>query len=950
LDDSRVIRAVEEYLAALEAGSHPDPQAWLARHPEISETLAKCLDGLDFVRAAAPLFDQPSVEQPASFPCPTAPSTPAAPLGDYHLVRELGRGGMGVVYEAVQLSLGRRVALKVLPFAAVLDVKQLQRFKNEAQAAACLHHQNIVPVYGLGCERAVHFYAMQFIEGKTLAQVIAELRERNRDGQQEPGTGSQPAASLDRAVPSGGCSRPVPAREPLVSNSELAKASTSPVAALATEHSTRSPAFFRAVANLGVQAAGALDHAHQLGIVHRDIKPSNLLVDARGSLWITDFGLAQCRNQAGLTMTGDLLGTVGYMSPEQASGDGIVIDQRTDVYSLGVTLYELVTLHRAFPGSNPQEVFKHVCSQDPVPPRRLNRALPLELETILIKAMSKRPEERYATAWEMMDDLQRFLDDRPIRAARPSLSNRLLKWSRRHRPLVAVAAVALLLSVGVLMLTTILLWERQERAKETHQAEINEQAKRFQAQEIEQERTTASLNLALGMLDEICQRLQQRRSPRDPQRQREDQEIFQKVLQVHRQSISTVHANPAGQVATARAHWRVGWLHLRLGEHSSAATTYDQAISSFRQLVAQCPAALDYRRDLARCLHCRAEMLWGEGRTQDAEAALGEALAEQGRVVANAPQDARARLDLISFLHNQSVLFKDSGRLPEAQVSLRKASDLLDDGAGLCPDDPEYRRALVFQQLDRGEVLVASGQTEGADRAYRRALAQIQDLLKCCPVNAEYRQLLASVYHNRGVLLGNNKQVVESERAHRLAVDQAQRLFNDFPGVPQYEKDLAGYQAHLAALLDSLGQQDAAVRGYQKALALLEPLAKDFPAQPDYQKELALCRNNYANLLKASGRLAEAEHQYRAAVTLLDKVVGCVPHDPEYQSQFGCALANLAGLLRERGQLDETQMLYKQAIGHQEEALRLNPRHPRYREWLDEERAALAGIMQFLDG
>src|SRR5262249_12841012 len=152
------------------------------------------------------------------------------------------------------------------------------------------------------------------------AQVIADLRKQDREGQREPGTG--------------------------------AMAPTPPVAASVTYHSISSPAFFRAVANLGVQAAAALDHAPQLGVVHRDIKPANVLVDATGNLWITDFGLAQCRNQAGLTMTGDLLGTVGYMSPEQASGDGIVIDQRTDIYSLGVTLYELVTLHRAFPGSN----------------------------------------------------------------------------------------------------------------------------------------------------------------------------------------------------------------------------------------------------------------------------------------------------------------------------------------------------------------------------------------------------------------------------------------------------------------------------------------------------------------------------------------------------------------------------------------------------------------------
>jgi tetratricopeptide (TPR) repeat protein len=344
---------------------------------------------------------------------------------------------MGVVYEAEQISLCRRVALKVLPFAAAMDSKQLQRFKNEAQAAAHLHHTNIVPVYGVGCERGVHYYAMQFIEGQTLAKMIADLRSQNvalpkrgdrpADESAPPPTGEYYPAS---SVPPSEISEPPSAIPP-----------TQPVAGLSTEHSIKSAAYFRTVANLGVQAAEALEHAHDQGVIHRDIKPANLLVDGRGNLWITDFGLAHCQNQAGLTMSGDLVGTLRYMSPEQALAKRVLIDHRTDIYSLGVTLYELLTLEPAFSGSDRQELLRQIAFEEPRPLRRLNKPIPAELETIVLKAMEKNPAERYATAQELADDLGRFLEDKPIRAKGPTLVQRARKWSRRHKALVWATAI-----------------------------------------------------------------------------------------------------------------------------------------------------------------------------------------------------------------------------------------------------------------------------------------------------------------------------------------------------------------------------------------------------------------------------------------------------------------------------------------------------------------------------
>jgi hypothetical protein len=452
-EDPRVVLALEEYLAAVEAGTKPSRSAFLARHGEIADALAQCLDGLEALQESSSLQSVPLPEVGAAGAL--VELQPEAPLGDFRIVREIGRGGMGVVYEAVQMSLGRRVALKVLPFAAALDAKHLQRFKNEAQAAASLHHTNIVPVYAVGTERGVHFYAMQMIDGQNIAALIQELRrerdrsladkETRRPGDPDAGraSGSSTTKQGDGAVSS---SQRLP-----VSRAE----------------------FFRVAARMIAQAALGLEYAHSVGVIHRDIKPANLLVDARGNVWITDFGLAHFSADACLTQTGDLLGTLRYMSPEQAGGHAALLDQRTDVYSLGATLYELLTLRPIFDGANRQVLLLQILHAEPAPPRSISTAIPTELETIVLKAVAKTPGERYASAQELADDLQRFLEDRPINARRTTMVQRGRKWLRRH-PSVLVSAVVVLIilaagSIASAWLIKDAYDQERQRAREAEQ-------------------------------------------------------------------------------------------------------------------------------------------------------------------------------------------------------------------------------------------------------------------------------------------------------------------------------------------------------------------------------------------------------------------------------------------------------------------------------------------------
>jgi serine/threonine protein kinase/Flp pilus assembly protein TadD len=462
-----VIGILEEYLVELEAGARPDPEELAARCPEKAERLKACLAVLDVLRDAAPgLRGSGRPEPPAAAEDPSQ----LGQLGDFRLVREVGRGGMGVVYEAEQVSLGRRVALKVLPFAAALDARQLQRFKNEAQAAASLRHTNIVPVFGVGCDGGTHYYAMQYIEGQTLAEIIGNARGGNACGWAGSIWGSSDRhAAASSAVP--------PGAEP---------------------SAAASPGRSRAAAMLGMQAAEALEHAHQLGVVHRDIKPANLLVEsdtpfaleesgaeAEGArLWVTDFGLAHCRHRpVGLTVTGDLVGTLRYMSPEQALAQPTGVDYGTDIYSLGATLYELLTLEPAFDDRDRQELLRQIALEEPKPLRRVNKAIPLDLETIVLKAMAKNPAERYATARELADDLRRFLRDEPILARRSTPLQRARRWARRHRPVMVSAAVALLAALTVLAGSVgwIVRDRAAQQARRTAdiQAALNE-AQRFQ--------------------------------------------------------------------------------------------------------------------------------------------------------------------------------------------------------------------------------------------------------------------------------------------------------------------------------------------------------------------------------------------------------------------------------------------------------------------------------------
>lgn len=490
------------YLESTDAGLSPDREAMMRQYPEFRDDLQQFFLGQDEVaRLAVPLREAAeycSQVESFCYESDSDPPTSCDPaerrrrelvqpeigqIGDFRILRVIGCGGMGVVYETEQISLRRRVALKILPFAAAIDPRQLQRFKNEALAAAHLQHPNIVPVYAVGCERGIHYYAMQYIDGRSLSCLIRDLRGNRNDAAvrllaRSPDHLSKPAdAAADGHAVADGHGGSADANCPTASFGSA----TDPEIGDAGQHRR-----WDWVARFGIQAATALEYAHQTGIVHRDVKPSNLLLDPTGRLWVTDFGLAQVMGESNLTATGEILGTLRYSSPEQCHALRGIVDHRSDIYSLGATLYELLTLRPLFEGADRNQLVRQIANDEPIPPRAFGSDIPRSLETIILKSLRKDPADRYATARDFADDLQRFLDGKVICARRLTTPDRIRNWGRRN-PGLAIATIAglLLLSAGSTISAALIRREQARTSEAHHNAESALHRERQRAAEAE---------------------------------------------------------------------------------------------------------------------------------------------------------------------------------------------------------------------------------------------------------------------------------------------------------------------------------------------------------------------------------------------------------------------------------------------------------------------------------
>jgi serine/threonine protein kinase/WD40 repeat protein len=496
-----VDKLAEEFAARHRRGEHPSLTEYTDKYPQWADEIRELFPALVLMEQFKPRSGDATGADVGLAP---AEDLTLERLGDYRILREIGRGGMGIVYEAEQVSLGRHVALKVLPAQHLLDPRQLGRFQREAKAAARLHHTNIVPVYGVGEANGLHYYVMQFIQGQGLDQVLGELRRlrQTRSGSPAkteehvlpPERGhAQEVSAVAEALLTGQFASPQGAAAVEEAGAVLELSTVRPTEEVAGSSSLHLPGqpesrtlsesgrpYWQSVARVGIQVAEALAYAHNQGTLHRDIKPSNLLVDTQGTVWITDFGLAKATtDQDNLTHTGDIVGTLRYMAPERFEGQA---DARSDLYALGLTLYELLTLRPAFDEAERHKLASQVMHTEPPRPRKLNPLVPRDLETVVLKTLARDPAHRYQTASELAEDLKRFVDDRPIRARRVSARERFWRWCRRNPALAwltgAVAALLLTVAVTSTGLAIRIAAARNDAVRAQHQAEANAEENR----------------------------------------------------------------------------------------------------------------------------------------------------------------------------------------------------------------------------------------------------------------------------------------------------------------------------------------------------------------------------------------------------------------------------------------------------------------------------------------
>jgi tetratricopeptide (TPR) repeat protein len=792
-----------EFAERYRRGEHPSLTEYTARHPDLADQILALFPAVVFM-------EDMKCGRPTGAACPFA-ARGLAPerLGDCRIVREVGRGGMGVVYEAQQESLGRRVAVKVLTAQALLDPDQLRRFQREARAMARLHHTNIVPVFGVSEHDGLPYYVMEFIDGRGLDAVI---------GDREVGEKAR---------------RPTPAE----------------------------------AARVGLQVAEALAYAHAQGILHRDIKPSNLLLDGRATVWVTDFGVAKLAGQDDTTRPGETAGTLRYMAPERFRGQS---DGRSDVYSLGLTLYELLTGRPAFDESDRGRLIRQVTQEEPPAPRRCDPGIPRDLETVVLRAMARDPGQRYQSAGELADDLRRFLEDKPVQARRVGPGERFLRWCRRNPAVAGLTAVA----AGLLVLVTVSASagyvltraalgreaalredaEGQRRAAEINltlaQTAFSREAAQTREASAQRERAEANLALALGAFDEIFAQAAHRPAVRPP--------------------------DPGGDEADPAP-----------------------------------PAVVS--PELAALLNNLLKFYDHFGEQNRSDPRLRHEIAQAHRRVG----DIQQRL----------------GQFEPAEAAYRRALALYDEPAPDSPDRPNSACETAAIHNELGRVLQTTGRSAEAEKTHRQALKTLQDQLTPVPGPAACRYELARTHTLLGCVLWKTGRPAEAEENHRAALTLLSRLRKEDPGNPDYRLAQARSNRYLYSVLSMQGRYWEAIKTYLRAVGNLEQLAKDFPAVPDYRYELAEALIRSPGGGPDPGHDGRQEQQLRRGADLARDLATAFPAVPEYQALRARASHRLGSHLQALGRVDEADPFQREALTLHRSLVKQFPAVPVYQHY-----------------
>ena len=899
---ARLERVLADYLHSVEKGQPLDRSALIAAHPDLADDLQSFFRNHDSIGRLAVPLNAAAAEAPTITgmldPEPAQSGMTVRYFGDYELLDEIARGGMGVVYKARQVNLNRVVALKMILAGQLANDSDVKRFYAEAEAAAKLDHPGIVPIFEIGQHDGQHYFSMAFVEGESLAKKVI-------DGPMPP----RDAAEMVRKV------------------------------ADAVEYAHQKGIIHRDLKPANVLLDG-----------HGQPKVTDFGL------------AKQTQGDSGLTGTGQILGTPSYMPPEQASGKLDEVGPPSDVYALGAILYCLLTGRPPFQAASPLDTLKQVLEQEPVAPRQLNPHVPLDLETIALKCLEKEPARRYAKGVDLADELGRFLRGEPILARPVGPVERTWHWCKRNRALAGLtAATALSLIVGIIGSSYFAIKERdravsesiakqdaltqkgiadenarradekaneaqanalearanaENEAKQRAIAELREresQEAKERAEAARREATTAQANAmsALrGTTDDAIEQLIGSRPVLGPS----ERAYLERSLRRWQGLAAEQGDSEQSRAIRAEGTFRVAALRGKLGDREASISGYGQAILQFAELATDFPQVPQYRWYLAGSHSDTAIQLKEIGDLAKSREHFENALQAEKQLAAEFPAAVNYRNDLAGIHFNLANLLRILGDRPAALAHLQSALELGEALVAELPGVARYRLFLAGNYNALATVLHELGRRSESGVQFERALTVAQKLDADFPAVPNYRSELALIHNNFGHLLhvsGNDPRAL-SQYARALAIGE--KLVAEFPGVPTYRQDCAAAHTNLGILLVGRGEPAEAAEQYRKALALIAKLAADAPGVPAYRRELAGVNLELGDLLVKLGQDSAARQHYQQGIVIREKLVADFPNVADFQIDLGGTYVNCGIRIRSNGDAAESLNSFERAI------------------------------------
>ncbi len=803
----RLIGLLDDYMIDMEEGRTVDAQSLVENNPDLEKPLRQYLEGLDwlgkFNRCLAPVAATGVADILIHCRFPSN-------FGDYDLGMELGRGAMGIVFAATQRSTGKPVAIKILAFGSSADKNRIERFKREAAAAQLLCHPNIVKVFDVGIENGMHYYSMQRVDGCALSNLIRR---------------HHPLSEIDSQT----------FAPPLRSTVANHQPPINPAADRTLD--------FRELAMEFAAVADALHTAHGAGIIHRDIKPSNLLLDNNNHIWITDFGLAHVEQSQQLTRTGDLVGTFQYMSPEQASGKPEQIDMRTDIYSLGTTLYEYVSGKPPFAGFSGAALLKQIQSREPCRLCQLTPNVPRDLETIIRRAMRPDKNDRYASALEMSQDLRRFANGRHVLAQRVTLTEKATRFAAKNSSVVLAGLVLSGLCVAALIGHSLLLEREQLRTQQALvQSERNYQNAR---RVIDTFGSSFANRLTIIPGTESVRR-----------------EVLAESLAYYQAFIDDANQDPRLANDVAETRLKIARLISQIGNSEDADNAYHEAIQSLQAAQAKSQTSI-IATNLYHALHEYAMLASKQGR----HATARERLTEAALCISHLKTDAD-RKHAEALLHNNlAIVSLRAGDSKKAVSESKKAVELLDKmnkEFGVNILDLTFSVELADSLSNLSVMLVDSGEELNAGLAAKAAI----DLRKSIDRNSkspDHLRRLALAYNNLAAIDWRQGKTLESIETYQQAIALLEKATQQLPGQSEPQNELSVTLNNLGMALSSLRQVKEAEKAFRRALAIATPSADADPKNADAAQRAAGIWNNLGVLLRNGYDIENARHAFENA-------------------------------------------------------------------------------------